>query len=171
MMDRAVSGHSVPLILQRFFTVTSCCICTLRCHIIVTWQVQICLLMGHFSFFVPLLVFTAPPLCYSCLFQLVTGDITLAFPSWTKDDQCCATLPAAHSTHWQSRLVMMQCEVTDSSVCVSLMGNDRLIFFCDAGFHSTGQRFQGKETESIFRILTMSCPFTLMYYIIYCVLK
>ena len=62
---------------------------------------------------------------------------------------------------------MMQCEVTDSSACVPLMKNDRLISF--AGFHSTWQRFQGRELESIFRILTMSCPFTLTYYVVYCV--
>lgn len=69
---------------------------------------------SFFFFHLSLLVLMFPQLCYSCLLHLVTGDITLAFPPWTKDDQCCATLPAAHTTLWHCRLAMMQCEVTDS---------------------------------------------------------
>lgn len=88
------------------------------------------------------------------------------FPPRASDDQCHATL-ATHmprSSRRQSNLVVMQCEVTDSQVSVPLMGNDRLIFL----WWWLSQRFQGKKAESIFRTLTMSCPFTLTYYITYC---
>lgn len=51
----------------------------------------------------------------------------------TSDEQCCSVMPAAHSTPWQSKLVVKRREVTDICVSVALMENDRLIFFhfCD----------------------------------------
>lgn len=88
----------------------------------------------------------------------------LLFPPRASDDRCHATLAThmPHSSRWQSNLVVMQREVTDSQVSVPLMGNDRLIFL----WWWFSQRFQGKEAESIFR--PMSCPFTLTYCITYC---
>lgn len=116
--------------------------CILQCHITATLEVHFSLLMRHFLFFL-LVMFTVPSLGYSHLLHLLTGDITLVFSLWTKHDQCCATLPAARSTHWQSRLVMMQCEVTDSKVCAPLMENDRLIFFAMLVFTAHGRGFTG----------------------------
>lgn len=93
--------------------------------------------------------------CWICLLMTLHSPS----PPRASDDRRHAAL-ATHmprSSRWQSNLVVMQYEVTDSQVSVPLIGNDRLIFL----WWWFSQRFQGKEAESIFRTLTMSCPFTL----------
>lgn len=117
--DRAVAGHSVlypaEIMLWKegnYNNTPTCWMCVLQCHIIASWQVHICLLMSHFSNFTCWCL----RFCHSVTAVFFTSGYWWHYTclSSTKDDQCCATLPAAHSTHWQSRLVMMQCEVTDS---------------------------------------------------------
>lgn len=137
---------TVFLILQGFcsgrdsHTTTTCWMRILQCRMIVTLQVKISLLMTFFFFFFPCCHLWF--LCYSCL-QVKLKNLPALSP-WRQKDQCCATLPAAHLPRCQSRLVMMQCEGTESYARVASTENDRFIFLCDAGFHSTWQRFRGR---------------------------
>lgn len=76
-----------------------------------------------FSFFA---VWMIPSFCI-CLLNYWWHDTCLS--PLTSDEQGGSVMPAAHSTPWQSTLVVKRREVTDNWVSVAAMENDRLISF------------------------------------------
>lgn len=108
--------------------------------------------MGYFSLF----------LCCGCSYtpSVVTvvwlGLSTSPSLPWASDDRCLVTL-ATHmpqSSRWQSRLVVMPCEVTDGPSECAINGKWQARF----SVFFLRKRFQGKNAESIFRTPTMSWP-------------
>lgn len=76
-----------------------------------------------FSFFAAWMI----PSCCICLLNYWWHYTCLS--PLTSDEHCRSVMPAAHSTPWQSKLVVKRREVTDIWVSVALMENDRLILF------------------------------------------